>query len=155
VTVPAGKRRVVLVDDYGEHVAALYLPSDSLDFEDAELEGLSAGGLSMLRGRSFARSCLYWASLSDADLSGCNFEGCDLRGANLKGARLVNANLRGANLGLDNLGGGTWLQGADLTDAVLNGCVLVGALYDDRTRFPRGFSPEAARMVDVEHSAKR
>jgi hypothetical protein len=38
-------------------------------------------------------------------------------------------------------------QGADLTEARLRGAQLTGAVYDQRTVFPRGFKPEAAGMV--------
>ena len=140
------KRRVAIADDEGRHLRAFYLPADSVDLERGDLDGLIAPGVSTLRGRSFAGSSLYWAMLEQSDLSGCNFAGTDLRGANLKGARLVGANLRGANLGRDNLGGATRLQGADLSDAVLDDCNLAGAEYDAQTRFPRRFDPEAAGM---------
>ncbi|HJR73038.1 MAG TPA: pentapeptide repeat-containing protein [Luteimonas sp.] len=144
------KRRVAISDDYGGHIAAYYLPSDSVDLENGNLEGFSAGGVSTLRGRSFAGSSLYWAMLEGADLSGCNFERSDLRGANLKSALLAGANLRQANLGLDNLGGSTRLQGADLTGAILNQCNLVGAEYDSNTQFPKGFDPESAGMINTD-----
>ena len=141
------QRRVSIADDYGRHIAALYLPFDSVDLENGNLEGLCANGISTLRGRSFAGSSLYWAMLEGSDLSGCNFEGADLRGANLERTLLTGANLRRANLGKDNLGGPTRLQGANLTDAVLNSCNLVGAEYDSDTRFPKGFNPDSAGMV--------
>jgi uncharacterized protein YjbI with pentapeptide repeats len=141
------KRRVAIADDEGRHIAAYYLPANSVDLEQGDFEGLCAPGVSTLRGRSFAGSDLYWAMLEGSDLSGCNFAGTDLRGANLKGALLVGANLGGANLGTDNLGAATRLQGADLSDAILDLCILAGAEYDSRTRFPEDFSPEAAGMV--------
>lgn len=143
------KRRVAISDDYGRHIAAFYLPADSVDLEQGDLDGLCASGVSTLRGRSFAGSSLYWAMLEGSDLSGCNFERADLRGANLKDAVLVSANLRGANMGLDNLGGPTRLQGANLTGAILNHSNLAGAEYDSDTRFPQGFNPGAAGMIDV------
>lgn len=144
------KRRVAILDDYGRHVGAFYLPADSVDLEDGNFEGLGVSYLSTLRGRSFARSSLYWASFEGSDLSGCNLEKTDLRGANLRGALLVGANLRSANLGRDNLGGSTMLQGANLTDASIDQCNFVGAEYDPHTRFPKGFHPEFAGMVSTE-----
>jgi uncharacterized protein YjbI with pentapeptide repeats len=144
------KRRVAIADDSGNHIAAFYLPPDSVDLEDGSLDGLCAPGISTLRGRSFARSSLYWAMLEGANLAGCNFEGSDLRGANLKSTSLVGSNLRGANLGPDNLGGATRLQGADLTDAVLHKCNVSGAQYDAATRFPSGFDPDAAGMAETD-----
>jgi uncharacterized protein YjbI with pentapeptide repeats len=57
------------------------------------------------------------------------------------------ANLTAANLGLDSLGGATSLQGASLTNAILNRAKLSGAVFDKRTVFPEGFDPIAAGMV--------
>lgn len=148
MTSGPSKRRVAIADDYGRHIAAFYLPADSHDLENGNLDGLAACGVATLRGRSFAGSSLYWAMLEGADLSGCNFEGADLSGANLMRTVLVGANLRRAKLGLDNLGAATRLQGANLIGAVLNQCNLTGAEYDLETRFPKGFSPEAAGMID-------
>ena len=141
------KRRVTIQDDYGEHIAAIYLPEDSIDLEDGVLDGLCANGVSTLRGRSFARSSLYWAMLQESDLSGCNFEDANLQGANLMGANLRGANLRRANLSKDNLGGPTRLQGANLTDSLMDQCNASGAEYDSSTRFPAGFNPEGAGMT--------
>jgi len=143
------KRRVTIEDDYGEHIAAIYFPSDTVDLEGGKLDGLCASCISTLRGRSFARSSLYWALLQDSDLSGCNFEDANLRGANLKGAILIGANFRRADLSLDSLGGPTRLQGANLAGAIINQCNLAGAEYDSETIFPIGFSPEAAGMIDA------
>ncbi|MGH8079345.1 MAG: pentapeptide repeat-containing protein [Lysobacter sp.] len=144
------KRRVAFTDEDGEHLGAYYLPADSVDCEDGDFGGLCAIATAALRGRSFARSSLYWAILAKSDLSKCNFEGADLRGAVLIGARLIDANLRDADLGLDALGGATQLHGADFTGAQLHGCRFKGAQYDENTRFPAGFDPQAAGMVETE-----
>lgn len=146
------KRRIAFTDEDGHHLGAYYLPADSIDCEDGHFSGLIAMGTAVLRGRSFARSDLYWAILSDSDLSGCNFERADLRGANLQSAVLVDCNLRDADLGLDALGGATKLQGSDLRGAQLHGCRLQGAKYDQHTCFPPGFDPHAAGMVETDPS---
>jgi uncharacterized protein YjbI with pentapeptide repeats len=143
------KRRVAFTDEDGDHLGAYYLPADSIDCEDGDFSALCAMGTAALRGRSFARSNLYWAILADSDLSGCNFQGADLRGANLRGANLAGANLRDADLGLDALGGATRVQGADFSGAQLHGCKLEGAQYDDSTRFPAGFDPVSAGMIET------
>lgn len=142
------KRRVEIVDDYGEHLATVSVPAESKDFEGAVLEGFCAPGVKTLRGKSFRGAELYWAMLQASDLSECNFEDADLRGANLKETVLVGANLRNANLGRDNLGGSTQMHGADLTGAVLHQANLVGVKYDGRTKFPERFSPEHAGMIE-------
>lgn len=144
------KRRVAFTDESGDHLGAYYLPPDSVDCEDGDFGGLIAIGTKVLHGRSFARSSLYWAILADSDLSGCNFQGVDLRGANLICARLIGANLRDADLGLDALGGATKVHGADFSGAQLHGCRFKGAQYDENTRFPEGFDPQAAGMVETE-----
>jgi len=72
--------------------------------------------------------------------------GANLTGANLNGARLNRANLTGANFT------GAKLYAADLSGADLTGADLtltVGARYDDQTRWPDGFDPEAAGAVQV------
>ncbi|WP_458069706.1 pentapeptide repeat-containing protein [Rhodanobacter sp. BL-MT-08] len=144
------KRRKTIQDDEGNHIATIYFPAGTVDLEEGDLSSLCASCISTLRGRSFARSCLYWAMLQDSDLAGCNSEDADLRGANLMGARLVGANLRRANLGIDNLGGSATLQGADLTGAIVNQCNFLGAEYDGDTIFPKGFNPETTGMLSVD-----
>jgi uncharacterized protein YjbI with pentapeptide repeats len=141
------KRRVAITDEYGQHVAAVYVPEGTSDFESATLESFVIPGLTTLRGRSFRNATMYWAMMAGADLSGCNFEGAELRGANLRDACLIGANLCRANLSVDNLGGTTSLHGANLTNAVLDGANMSGAMFDRRTVFPVGFDPSAAGMV--------
>src|SRR5437016_2185844 len=62
--------------------------------------------------------------LSGVDLSRANLRGADLRNSQLHKVILSNASLRGANL-----------EAADLT-----GADLTGALFDCKTRWPKGFS---------------
>jgi len=126
---------------------AVYVEPSANGFEGADLSGLSVPLVTNLRGKSFKGATLYWANLASADFSGCNFEGANLAGATLREAKLVGANFRNAFLGPDNLGGPTCLQGADLSDAILDGATLRGAEYDAATKFPRGFSPIQAGMV--------
>ena len=143
------KRRLAIVDDDGTHIKAVYVESESIAFEGADLSGLAAPGIRNLRGISFRGAVLYWACLAGADLSGCNFEGADLRGATLEGASFVGANLRAAKLCRDNLGGTTNLRGADLTNADFLGADLTDAEYDERTKFPADFNPNKAGCLYV------
>jgi HEAT repeat protein len=62
----------------------------------------------------------------------CDLSGKDLRGADLRGRDLHNADLVRSDL-----------RGADLRGAKLYRADLVGAAYDDATRWPEGFDPEA------------
>ena len=57
-------------------------------------------------------------------------------GADLRGAKLTRADLRRADLREANLPGAK-LRGADLS----------GAEYDDKTKWPAGFDPEAADAI--------
>ena len=141
------KRREQIVDNYGEHIAFVFLSQDSVDLEHGNLEGLCAPGISTLSGRSFAGSLIYGAMLQGSDLSGCNFEQCDMRGSNLMGTLLIDCNFAGANLGLNSLDGATQLQGANLTGSNLVGCSLQGATYDSNTKFPIGFEPDLFGMA--------
>ena len=95
----------------------------------------SYGPNAQLTGRSLQRAALRFADLSAANLSFARLTGADLTGAQLRGADLTGADLRGANLY------GATLFGAHLTGADLTGANLKGALYDDATRWPRGFDP--------------
>jgi uncharacterized protein YjbI with pentapeptide repeats len=96
------------------------------------------------------------------DLSNANLVWFELAGADLRDADLNHANLSGANLSETNLSGATNLAFADLsrTDlqnanlrgtrlegANLEGAILEGALYDDDTKFPIGFDPNASGAI--------
>jgi hypothetical protein len=98
-----------------------------------------AGGLSRRdwmesRGADRAGASLMLGFVPGADLRGAQLRNADLRWGCLKFARLSGADLTGANLA------GVCLDGADLTGAVLTGADLTGAHYNDRTRWPSGFS---------------
>jgi uncharacterized protein YjbI with pentapeptide repeats len=71
------------------------------------------------------------ASIGGADFTGAVMVGTDLRGARNKSGPLAK----------------TCFVHANLTDAELAGADLAGAIYDDATQFPRGFSPDKAGMV--------
>jgi uncharacterized low-complexity proteins-like len=84
-----------------------------------------------------------------------HLEGADLEEAHLEGAVLDEAHLEGAHLK------GTHLEGADLREANLEGVyfdydalrdkkLLDGALYDEKTIFPKGFNPEEYGMILVD-----
>jgi Pentapeptide repeats (8 copies) len=90
-------------------------------------------------------------------LPGVNLVWVELKGVDLRGADLSHANLSGADLNGSNLSDdtnlaftdlsrvdlrNTNLKGARLEGANLEGVQLDGAVYDENTRFPRGFDPQ-------------
>ena len=89
------------------------------------------------------------AMLKGQNLSGVQLDGADLKGANLGQADLSRASLVGANLERTSLRG-THFQRADLTGANLKGATLKGALYDEATRWPKGFDPEKRGAVSTD-----
>jgi RHS repeat-associated protein len=147
---PVKKRKAQLsiIDATGDVVHTAYVDDPSKGLRRADLQGLVAP-LGQLQGLDLTAANLYWASLGDADLSFANLSRADLRGATLDRAICRGTNFTGANLGRDNLGGSTSLKGADLETAILHECTMLGAVYDDATRFPPKFDPTAAGMIHV------
>lgn len=121
------------------------------DFDSADLRGVNmAGGL--LEGAMFSDANLeeanlegcdfYWAIFYRANLQKSTLKDAIVRGVDLKLANLRGADLRNADFSQDNLGGSTQLQGADLTEALVEGAKFQGTEYDSSTKFPLGFNPE-------------
>ncbi|MFG3287070.1 pentapeptide repeat-containing protein [Streptomyces sp. NPDC048111] len=84
------------------------------------------------------------AKLVETDLRDADFTESDLREANLRKADAHGAVFLRADLRLADLRG-TDLSTADLTEARLS-----GALASEHTRWPAGFDPAAAGVVDTE-----
>jgi hypothetical protein len=114
-------RRVVIVDDAPSAL-------DQVDLRGADLDGLHIPRLSL------ANSNLDGASLIGAKLGDATLEGTTLRTADLTNADLRTANLTGADLD------GALLRGADLSHARLENARLMGAIADQTTKWPTGFS---------------
>jgi len=91
------------------------------------------------------------ANLRGSNLDGANLIEVDLIRANLKGAYVIGANLSKANLTDANLAGADLrradLRGADLTGASLRGTNLEAAMYDDLTKWPKGFNPKKTGAI--------
>lgn len=123
-----------------------------------------------LKGINLQGSDLSYADLREADLSNANLSGCYLNEANLSGAKLKDTNFKGAYLIKTYLTKANlnkailqeaYLTGAfltkanlmkaDLSGAFLNGAQISGvyfqgAIYNNNTRFDRGFDPVIAGM---------
>jgi len=97
------------------------------------------GARANLDGVDFRGAKLLYAKLGRAILSHADFTGAYLRLSDLMGADLTGAIFSGANL-----------ISANLFDAQLDDADLKGALYNSKTRFPRGFDPDARGMVLVD-----
>ncbi|MFF0284450.1 pentapeptide repeat-containing protein [Rhodococcus aetherivorans] len=104
-------------------------------------------------------SNLSGALLFDSDLTGAGFvrtnlSNADLRGANLSSALMTEADLTSADLREADLAGAdltrATLDGADLSGANLTGVMLDGANYNDATKWPYDFSPNAGDASEVQ-----
>ena len=122
------------------------VPLDEALLTGSDLEGAYMAG-SHLKGADLNGSDLYWATLAGSDLSGANLTDCGMRGTILTDVNLRSACLHGADLRCNNLGSPALVDGTDLTGADLSKARLEGAQWDERTRFPAGFLPEAFGMV--------
>jgi uncharacterized protein YjbI with pentapeptide repeats len=125
--------------------------------------------LQLALGKDFPGIDLRGADLSGSYLADKNFreaklQGTNLRGANLSGVTLINARLDGADLRgaimyepptypSDDLFPGDDLYPSDgLPDAITNGAILEGALYDDATKWPSDITdPEQLGAIKVAH----
>ncbi|MDM8564446.1 pentapeptide repeat-containing protein [Candidatus Halobeggiatoa sp. HSG11] len=96
------------------------------------------------------------AFLKEVNLKGANLDGANLIEANLTSAHLKNAYLIGADLTRANLTGAILintdlrradLRGAIFTKAKLRGVNLEGAMYDDLTKWPKGFNPKKTEAI--------
>ncbi len=89
-----------------------------------------------LSGANLTQAVLNGATLSSANLSQATLARADLNWANLQQADLTEADLRSANLG--------WV---DLSQAALTDTNLQDAIYNQQTKWPAGFSAEAAGCI--------
>ncbi|MFC4161368.1 pentapeptide repeat-containing protein [Chitinimonas lacunae] len=124
---------------------------DDRDWRGAVLRGAVFEGVSMCDTR------LAHADLSGAEFYLCMGAGevfrnatlCDARflGGRFEGVSFAGADLRNAAFCKDELDNYVILCGADFTDALLDGAVFDGAVYNAATRFPPGFEPELRGFV--------
>lgn len=117
------------------------------DLSDSRL-GKASLEDSWLRSAVLRRAQARGVNLTRSYLSGAELDGADLREARLQAADLRGAGLRGARLDWADLSN-TRLEGAVLSGASLRGVVLRNARFDNRTKWPAGFSPKAAGAVWV------
>ena len=130
--------------------------------ENAELSNTDLNNAKLARA-NLTRADLIGADLSGANLIGANLTHANLINASLIGANLLDANLTHANLRYADLTGANLylanLSDADLTDANLFHRVehgfldegdLVGAKYNSRTTWPKGFNPNNHGAILIE-----
>jgi len=130
------------------------------DLRDVVLEGIDLR-YANLKGADMSRAKLKFVNLKGANLIGADLDDAELFGAlllhvnlieaNLIEANLIDAQLNGANLTRASLEGAD-LRSANLCDAVLEATDLTDtnlilAKYNNRTIFPRKFSPQERGMV--------
>ncbi|MFK5968967.1 MAG: pentapeptide repeat-containing protein [Candidatus Marithrix sp.] len=97
-----------------------------------------------LSGAYLKKGFLREANLRGTNLDGSNLIEADLIRANLREAYLIGADLTNANLTNANLIGADLrmadLRGANFTGANLRKAILETAMYDEFTKWPRGFN---------------
>jgi hypothetical protein len=128
-----------------------------VDLGGADLQGvhlyLSNLQRARLKGAKLQGAKLWVADLQEAVLTEANLQGTDLYCANLQNAFLLRANLQGAFFREAKLQGafllGADLQGANLLEVEgLTTDQVAGAIWDETTQWPEGFSPPAARKKE-------
>ncbi|MEO9825901.1 MAG: pentapeptide repeat-containing protein [Paracoccaceae bacterium] len=140
---------VQLRDKFGEVLKTYRVPHGRVQFEGVTWEGVHLHE-AQLANTNFKGAALYWANFFLAYLDGVNFENANLQSVDLIEASCIGTSFRAANLGPDNLGGGSQLQGAVFTRAILNRANLEGAEYDEKTKFPKGFYPQSNGMIEIQ-----
>ncbi|MBI3821302.1 MAG: pentapeptide repeat-containing protein [Planctomycetes bacterium] len=96
----------------------------SCKFPEGDLTG------TILRGAQIRSCSLVEANLENADLCAIEVWGTSFKRAKCKGAKFADASLNSADF-----------CGTDLTGADLEGADFARASYDEKTRWPKGFSP--------------
>lgn len=131
---------------------------EAADLADAGLNWANLNQSNLLRA-NLQSANLIGAELKEANLREANLSKAILNGASLQKANLAHANLSKADLNWADLSGAD-LSGADLSEARLGWATLshtnLGSanlkrsLYNDQTRWPNDFSPEAAGCILVQ-----
>ena len=143
---------VLRVLDRGE-----FADDDSLEFSGADLRNAYLAG-AHFKWAFFHNAHLERMFFPDADLMNASFDGADLRRANLEGADLTKASFEDADLQEARMSGAILtaailreadLRGANLTGAKLDETDLEGAVADDETKWPNGFSRRSAEASGV------
>ncbi len=110
--------------------------------DGAQLKAQYKNGERNFRGIVLPGVNLVWVELKGVDLRGADLSHANLSGADLNGSNLSDdTNLAFTDLSRADLRN-TNLKGARLEGANLEGVQLEGAIYDETTKFPRGFEPQ-------------
>lgn len=127
-------------------------PAQAQDIKDAKKEGgvssLQWSGEDLagenLRGSFITSSNLSKANLSKADLDDSFIEDSDLSHADLSGSTLTGVRFKGSDLSHADL------SGADLTGAHLDGATLYKVKFNDKTKWPKGFTPKDWDKIEAD-----
>jgi hypothetical protein len=123
--------------------------------DGAQLKAQYKNGERNFRGVVLSGINLVWVELKDVDLRGADLSQANLSGADLRGSNLSDdTNLAFADLSRADLRN-TNLKGARLEGANLEGVQLDGAVYDETTKFPRGFDPQLVGGIPGGSLAKK
>ena len=128
-------------DFSGKKLKGVFLPAKQLQkskFDKADLSDAKLNA-SQLKNCSFRD-----ANLRRTNLAHANASEADFRGAKLTGSWLVSANFRGASFVGADLTKATLVRAkllaADLSEAKLTDVEWAGATFDEKTKFPQGFT---------------
>jgi hypothetical protein len=111
------------------------IPLQQFDWQNTRLTGAWWEGVNV-SGIDFWQADLSWAGMKEANFRKSVLVEAKLDGSVLVGADLTNARLERASL-----------LGTDLREAKVEGARFAGAIYNDRTRFPEGFSPDIHGLI--------
>lgn len=127
------------------------------DLRDAVLMAADLSGVTIYDERYMQpvtiRVNLSLVHAANADFTYANLALANLSQADFRGARFIDANLQGAMLNRADLSGAD-LRGADLYGADMRNATLTGIRYNERTRWPAGFTPDDAHEMSEMDSVR-
>ena len=158
---------VLLIDTLYEYRQKMQLKKQLIREMRSPDNGIARRAVEELRAHewlfdgSLKKAPLKRANLAGGNLKRAILDRADFRGANLRNASFRNASMEAVILSGANLEGAL-LRGAKLYRAVLSGAILKnanlisadledadfsGAIYNNRTQWPKGFQPSEAHAI--------
>ena len=135
---------------YTDHSVSCYLANSDLSRLKLSDSNFSNSNLS---GSNLSKSNFFNSDFSHSNLSGSNLSNSIFSDANLEGTVFTRSNLRGVDFSGARLEGANLFK-ANLSSAVLKNAVfkkinLKQAVYNKKTKFPKGFVPRQRGMIKI------